>query len=384
MFNFQRRAWIEIDLDAVKHNYLEIKKHTNSKICCVIKADGYGHGSVPLARLYEELGASFFAVSNIDEALKLRESGIKTPILNLGYAPPKDVKIIEENNISQCLYSLDYANVLAEECEKQQAKIKIHIKVDTGMSRLGFFCQDTQRDFSAIKEIKKACSYNCFIKEGIFTHFAVSDEGTDEFTNKQLENFLFVIDSLSDIKFELKHCANSAGIIDFKTAHFDMVRAGIIIYGLMPSFDIRNKIDLRPVLSFKTIVSHVKTIESNSSVSYGRTFSTDKKIKIATVPVGYADGYTRILAQSDTDVLIAGKRRKIIGRICMDQMMILLEDTDDVKIGDVVVLIGNSENERISTEEIAMHRDTINYEVVCDIATRVPRIYLKNNVEVII
>lgn len=382
MLNFQRRAWAEIDLDAIRHNFTEIKKTTSSKICCVIKADAYGHGAVAIARIYEEMGADFFAVSNIDEALKLRENGITTPILNLGYAPPSDVSVIEKEGISQCVYSLDYAKALSLECEKQSSKIKIHIKIDTGMSRLGFFYQDPKRDFKAIEEIKKVCSLNCFEVEGIFTHFAESDEGQDDFTHKQLANFDKALTKLEDINFKLIHTANSAATMDFSNTHYDMVRAGIILYGLSPSEKIRKKLDLKPVLSLKSIISHIKTVDENSTVSYGRTYKASKKIRVATIPIGYADGYTRVLADNNTDVLINGKRRRIIGRICMDQMMVLLHDDDKVKIGDVVVLIGKSQDEFISTEEIASKRNTINYEVICDIAIRVPRITISDGKEV--
>ncbi len=382
MLNFHRRTWVEIDLDAIKHNYMEIKNVTDTKICCVIKADAYGHGAVALARIYEKIGAEYFGVSNIDEALQLRKQNIKVPILIFGYSPAIDASVLSCEDISQCVYSLEYAKALSEQCVAQNVKAKIHIKIDTGMSRLGFFFQNPERDKEALSEIREVCQLPNLIPEGIFTHFAVSDEGTDEFTLKQLENFKKAIDELSDINFKYKHCANSAASLDFSNSYFDMIRAGIILYGLEPSSQIRNKINLKPALSLKSLISHIKTIEKGSTVSYGRSYTAEKKMKIATVPIGYADGYTRILAERDTQALIKGKRRKIIGRICMDQMMLLLEDEDDFKIGDTVVLIGESGDDFISVDEIAQKRDTINYEVVCDLGARVPRVYYEDGKQI--
>ncbi len=375
MLSSKRRAWTEISMHAVRHNFLQIKNATDSDICCVIKADAYGHGSVALAREYEKLGASYFAVSNIDEALKLRDNGISLPILNLGYAPPNDVGVLKNYDITQCVYSLDYAISLNEECIKQDAKINIHIKIDTGMSRLGFYFQDKKRDFNAIEEIKRVCGFKHFIPEGVFTHLSSSDEGDNEYTTRQLDLFNFALKELSKIPFRIVHSANSGATLDFSTAHYGMVRAGIILYGLFPSEQIRNKLNLLPVLSLKSVISHVKIIEEGSFVSYGRNFTADTQMKVATIPIGYADGYARVLSDRGAEVLINGKRRKIIGRICMDQMLVQLENDDDVNIGDTVVLIGNSGNEYISVDEIAQKRNTINYEVVCEFALRVPRVY---------
>lgn len=377
MFNLHRRTWAEVDLDAVEHNYDVIKKATNADICCVIKADAYGHGAVTLAKIYEQLGAKFFGVSNIEEALQLRNNGIKTSILIFGYTPAVDVSTLSQNNISQCVYSFEYAKELANECEKQNTKIKIHIKIDTGMSRLGFYFQDIQRDINSIKEIKAVCAMPYFISQGIFTHFAVSDEGTDDFTMKQLANFKECLNLLKDINFKIVHCANSGAIEDFALAHFDMVRAGIILYGLSPSTAMRNKLDLKPALSLKSVISHIKTIEKGSSVSYGRIFVADKKMRIATIPIGYADGYTRILAENNAEILINGTRCRVIGKICMDQLMVLVSDDMEIKIGQTVTLIGTEKNETISVEEIAKKRNTINYEVICDLGARVPRVYYK-------
>lgn len=382
MKNFYRRTWAEIDLDCVKHNFNEIKKICDNKICCVIKADAYGHGAVALAKEYESLGASFFGVSNIDEALQLRRANITLPILIFGYTPVSDASLLAHNNISQCVYSLEYAQMLFKECEKQNVSVKIHIKVDTGMSRLGFYYQNPVEDVNTIKEICKVNKLYRLDIEGIFTHFSSADEGTDTFTVKQLDNFNNLLTKLDHINFKFVHASNSGAIEDFTNARFDMVRAGIILYGLSPSNDIRNKLDLKPVLSLKSVISHIKTIKTGAVVSYGRDFTAKKDMTIATIPIGYADGYTRILADNGGEILVSGKRCKIIGRICMDQLMVDLGDLEDVKIGDIVTIIGNDKKECISADEIARLRSTINYEVICDIGARVPRVYIKNNKEV--
>ncbi len=380
MQNLQRRTWAEVDLDCIRHNFFEIKKHTDAKICCVIKADAYGHGAVELAKEYENAGAYYFAVSNLDEALQLRNAKITTPILVFGYVPITDVSVLAENNITQCVYSLDYAEKLSSECVKQNVEIKVHIKIDTGMSRLGFLYQNPDTDFNSIDEIHSACKSKGLKAEGIFTHFAMADEGKDDNTLKQLSSFNDLISKL-DIKFKIVHASNSGAIEDFSVAHLDMVRAGIILYGLSPSSSIRNNFDLKPALSLKSVISHVKHIKKGSGVSYGHDFHAEKDMLVATVPIGYADGYSRVLANSG-HLLVNGKRRKIIGRICMDQLMIDLEDDTSVRIGDIVTVIGVDGNEQISTDEIAELRGTINYEVVCDIGARVPRFYIKNGIEV--
>ncbi len=379
MQHLHRRTWAEVDLDAVKHNFLKISENARSMICPVIKADAYGHGAVALARIYEELGAKMLAVSNIDEALQLRNNEIKAPILIFGFTPPSDAAVLSKLNISQCVYSLNFAKQLSKECIEQGVKVNIHIKIDTGMSRLGFYFQESERDFASTDEVKAVCGLDGFNLEGIFTHFAAADDGSDDFTLKQIENFNKVLSLLSEFDFKIKHAANSAAIEDFPTSHFDMVRAGIILYGLSPSKNMRNNLDLKPVLSLKSVISHVKFLKKGSTVSYSRTYFAEKDVRVATVPIGYADGYTRMLSEKGADVLINGKRCPIIGRICMDQLMVLVDEDEKINIGDTVVLIGKYGDECISVDEIAEKRNTINYEVICDLGARVPRVYIKNN-----
>ncbi len=375
-----KRTWAQIDLNALRHNFDIVKSQCKSKLCCVIKADAYGHGAVAVATLYEELGADFLGVSNPAEALQLRENGVNLPILILGFSPPQMAKTLAEKNISQCVYSLEQAlqfDTALKDCDK---KLKIHIKVDTGMSRLGVYYHDVKRDASAIKEIADISVLENLYSEGLFTHFATSDsaEEGEEFVEKQMKLFMKLKSELikKDIRFELYHAANSGALLDYKNTYLDMVRAGIVMYGLAPSDKMRNKLELKPSLSLKAIVSHVKPIYEGDRVSYGGVYTADKKEYLATIPTGYADGYGLMLCKNGVEVLINGKRYPIVGRICMDQMMALVDDS--VKAGDIVTLMGKDGDEEISAKELADLRDTINYEIICNISARVPRVYVEN------
>ena len=377
-----RRTWTEISLDRAKNNFLEIKKKIGSaKLCCVVKADGYGHGAAALAAMYEKLGADFFAVSNIDEAKELRDNDITAPILLLGYTPVEDADDLARLDICQTVYSLDYAKALSEKCREYGVSINIHIKIDTGMNRLGFMCQEFPRDYYSIEEIKTACSLDGLVPNGIFTHFCVSDSAEEgrEFTQKQFNSFKQTIDYLkeSGITFEIAHCSNSGAIEDYPVTYCNMVRAGIILYGLAPSPLLEGRLNLTPCMTMKTTVAHVKTIKKGSTVSYGRTFTADRDMKIATVPIGYADGFIRSFAK-DGYMIVGGKRANIIGRICMDQTMLDVSDIDDVKIGDEVVVFGSGEFDERTADDLAKCADTINYEVICGVSKRVPRFYVRH------
>lgn len=377
-----KRTWAEIDLDAVEHNFKAIKAHIgDTKICCVVKADGYGHGAVKLAKLYSELGADFFAVSNIDEALELRASGIKEPVLILGYTPVSLAKILAENNISQAVYGLDYAKALSAEAVKAGVTINIHIKIDTGMSRIGFMCQSFPEDNASVDEIAQACALEGLKPCGIMAHFAVSDDGEDgrEYTLAQLDAFNYTVKALSDrgIRFSVIHHANSGAVEYYKDSHLSMVRAGIILYGLAPNPALDSAIELIPAMSFKSTVAFVKKLRKGSTVSYGRTFTAERDMTVATVPVGYADGYFRCLSK-DGYVTIKGKKAKILGRVCMDQTVVDVTDIDDVKIGDEVVLFSKGKDNTPTASELATIAGTINYEIVCAVSKRVPRVYKRN------
>ncbi len=383
MTAFLRRTWAEVDVDAIKHNYNIIRQtvRKDTDIMCVIKADGYGHGAVFLAKLYEQLGADKFAVSNIEEAMQLRENGVSLPILILGFTPADMAKELAENNISQAVFTEDYARELSEFAVRNNVKVKIHIKLDTGMSRIGFMYQNTERDAKSVDIIQRVCLLPNLIHEGIFTHFALSDEGENGVvpTTHQLDCFVNAVERLKEhgIEFETVHCSNSGAIIDYKQANFDCVRAGIILYGLSPSEKLAGKLDLQPAMKIKSVIAQIKTVASDTPVSYGGTFVTDKPTKIATVPVGYADGYTRSLGNR-AYMTVRGKKAPVIGRVCMDQVMLDISGTDDVRVGDEVTVIGNGSDSALSFDDIAKLTGTINYEVVCLVGKRVPRVYLKD------
>ncbi len=374
-------------MDAAINNYHAIKNQIgdDTKICCVIKADGYGHGAVELAKLYSELSCDYFAVSNLDEALELRDAGITEPILILGYTPANRAQDLAQNNIAQAVYGSDYAKMLSDECVKAGVECKIHIKVDTGMSRIGFMCQEFPRDEISVKEIKIACDLPNLVPEGIFTHFAVADECAEgnEYTKKQYEAFNYTVDKLKAMgtTFEITHCANSGAIIDHKDMKLDMVRAGIVLYGLSPSQKLKDRLELEPIMRLKTMVSYVKEIKKGTTVSYGRTFTAERDMKIVTVPVGYADGYIRSFAK-DGYMYIKGQKAKIIGRICMDQTMLDVTDIEGVEIGNVCVLFGNGRGGEPTPDDVASWGNTINYEIVCSVSKRVPRLYRRDGVTV--
>lgn len=381
--NMVKRTWAEISLNAIEHNYNVIRNKVadDTKVCCVIKADGYGHGAVELSQIYEKLGADFFAVSNIDEGIEIRKNGSKLPIVILGYTPVSEAKNLAAYNISQAVFSLEYAKELSEKCVEEDCICKMHIKVDSGMSRIGFMCQEFPRDEYSIEEICEACCLPNLEVEGLFTHFCVSDEDAEgrEFTNKQYENFIHVRDSLKKrgVDISVVHCSNSGAIEDYPETCCDMVRAGIILYGLAPSSKLADRLDLVPAMTLKTVVAFVKEVQKGATISYGRTFTADRKMKIATVPIGYADGFIRQNAK-DGYMMVNGKKAKIVGRICMDQTMLDVTDIEDVKTGDEVVVFGTGENGEPTADSLAENTGTINYETVCLVGKRVPRIYIKD------
>ena len=383
MDHFLKRTWAQIDLDAIKHNYLQIRNNISDKsmLLCVIKADAYGHGAVALAKEYERLGADWFAVSNLEEAFQLRNNGIKKPILILGYTPANMAYELSKLNISQAVFSEEYANDLSNYAAKNNVKVKIHLKIDTGMSRIGFVFKNERENLETIKELRRVCNLENLITEGIFTHFAVADEAgkSIETTNGQFSAFSDICKILKDsgINIKIRHCSNSGGILNYPQTNLDMVRAGIILYELFPSNYVRNKLDLQPAMSLKTVISQVKTVPEGTAVSYGGTFVTQRKTKIATVPIGYADGYLRVLS-SKASMLVNGKKAPVIGRICMDQAMLDITDIENINENTVVTVFGKDGDAEIKVEDIADIANTINYEILCLISKRIPRIYIKN------
>ena len=374
--DFLHRTWAEIDTKALVHNLKIFKAKLGSKkLMAVVKANAYGHSAKELCPILDKNGADWFAVSNIDEAIALRESGIEKPILILGYTPVDMVRDLKKYNLSQCVYSLEYAEKLSALAVFYGIKVNAHIKLDTGMSRLGFNCKND--DLPELDLAIKSASLPNIICEGIFTHFAVADRNESEedgFTQKQYDLFIKACDRFKAAGFDnaLFHCCNSAGAILDNDKHLDMARIGISLYGLSPSSSLTLKEDLIPVLTLKSVVSLVKEISAGDTVSYGRTFKCEKPMKIATVTAGYADGYPRILSNQGY-VYINGHRADIVGRVCMDQMCVDVTDIPDVKMGDEVLLFGKE----LKVDVLADLCGTINYEIICGISPRVPRVILK-------
>lgn len=370
---FLHRTWAEIDLGALRHNFDIIKSEAKgAKIIAVVKANAYGHDFSIIAPALQRYGADMFAVSNIIEALELRHAGINKPILILGYTPANAAGILSQNDISQCVYSTEYAQSLSEYAVKEKASVKIHIKLDTGMGRLGFDCRSD--NLYGIKDAVAAAVMPGFKLEGAFTHFAVSDrteENDDGFTEEQYFRFLKGIKVMRShgLSPEICHCCNSAAFCLDTDKHLDACRTGIIMYGLTPSSDLKLKENFIPVMSFKSVVSFVKDIAPGDTINYGRTFRADKRMRVATVAVGYADGYPRALSGKGF-VIINGVRAPIIGRVCMDQMSVDVSHIPEVKMGDEVLLFGKE----LPVEEISEICGTINYETVCTVGNRVPRI----------
>lgn len=369
---FLRRCWKEIDIDALCKNFDIIKEKTGAKISAVVKADAYGHGAVTVAKALEEKGVESFAVSNIEEAEELRAAGINSPILILGYTHEIYAKALSQQNFIQCVYSLDYAKNLSLEAKKANVTVEAHLKLDTGMCRLGFDCRNS--DFCGIEEAREALSLSNLNISGVFTHFSSADgyEPDDEiFTKEQYDRFHNVVDTLEKdgYTFKTKHCCNSAATLLGICDEGETVRVGIILYGLAPSSAVPLPLGMKPVMSLYSVVSMVKTVEADSPVSYGRTYTTEKPCRIATVSAGYGDGVPRLLSNKGS-VLIHGKRARIVGRICMDQFCVDVTGIDDVKIGDRVTIFG----EGLSVNEVAEHANTINYEIVCRLSKRVNKL----------
>lgn len=374
---FQKRTWANIDLDAAEHNFLIIREQIKpeTKFCCVVKANGYGHGAVLISKLYESLGADYLAVSNIEEAIQLRNAEIKLPILILGYTDPHCAVQLAEQNITQCVFSYEYGKTLSSNAAEQGVEVVIHIKIDTGMGRIGFQCMEVD-----LEKARAVCCLPGLKTEGIFTHFASADEGESgrEYTLCQFNKFLNDIDYLVDqgITFDICHCANSAGIFDYPETHLDMVRAGIVLYGLQPSTVLHNPGELQPVLMLKTIIDHVKTVYPGDCISYGREFIADREMRVATIPIGYADGLWRSNFQNHMVVDVEGKLAPIIGRVCMDQCMINVTDIPEAVVNSEVTVYGVDGSTAV--DRIAKSNGTINYEIICALGERVPRVYKKD------
>lgn len=370
-----RPTWAEISLDALQHNIQQFRqavpKHV--KIMAVIKADAYGHGAAPVAKEAVRCGADYLAVAFLDEALQLRRSGIRAPILILGYTPPEAFAAAVEQDIALTIYSEEALHALRHlPCSGRQAKV--HIKIDTGMGRIGIA---DEREAAAY--IEQALQIPHVKVEGLYTHYACADEKDKSYTLKQYERLERILNHFRQkgIRFVCNHSGNSAAAIDLPDYCFDMVRLGISMYGLYPSLEVNRKtIQLKPVMSLKTRIAWVKTLPPGSVVSYGAAYRTQSDEQIATLPIGYADGYSRMLS-GKAQVLFRGKRVPVTGRICMDQTMINVTGMNDVAIGEEVVLFGQQAGAELPADELAQWLGTINYEIVCMVAKRVPRLYMR-------
>lgn len=374
-------------MDAIDHNFRAIRNALKPgvKMCCVVKADAYGHGAPMVAREYQRLGADWFAVSNLEEAIQLRRCAITRPILILGYTPPQNAEELSELNISQTVLSLDYARQLSRYAQEANVTVNIHLKVDTGMSRIGFLYQNPERDGASLDEMETAARLPGLAPEGIFTHFAVSDDGDpgENFTLAQYDCFRKAVEAMEarGLHFAVRHCANSGAVLDYPELQLDMVRPGIILYGMEPSESIRHPLDLQPAMELKTVISQKKEIPAGATVSYGRTFTASQGTVVATVPIGYADGYPRHFS-GKAQMLVRGKRAPIIGRVCMDQLMLDVTDIPGVEEGDVVTVFGRDGEAFLPVDELAALNDTIHYEMVCLVGKRVPRIYWKHGKQI--
>ncbi|HAU31058.1 MAG: Alanine racemase [Desulfotomaculum sp. 46_296] len=367
-------VWAEIDLGAIAQNMQEIRKlaSSSSEIMAVVKANAYGHGALETAKIVLSNGATSLAVARVEEAKELRKAGIDAPILLLGYTPGAQFHEVLDLNLIQTVYSLEMAEALSGVAGHSGRQAKVHIKVDTGMGRLGL-----SPGKPALEDILKTARLPHLILEGIFTHFATADSADKTFTLAQLGLFINFLEELrkAGLEFPLRHCANSAALLDLPQTYLNMVRPGIIIYGLYPSDEIRNSINLKPAMAFKTRIAQIKKVPAGYKISYGSTYQTSQPTIIAVISAGYADGYSRLLSSRGI-VLVNGQRARVVGRVCMDQCMVDVGHINGVSPGDEVVLFGSDGAETIPVEEIAKLTGTISYEIICMVNSRVPRFYL--------
>lgn len=375
------RVWAEINLDAVRFNIESIKRNINkkTKIVAVIKTDGYGHGAVPIAKMLEDDSRVWgYAVATAEEAMELRNNGLKKSILILGYTFPASYGELIKNDICLTVFTLEMAAALSDEAVKLGKPCKIHIKIDTGMTRIGM-----RPDNDAIELIRRIAALENIEIEGIFTHFARADEADKTKAYEQLNKFKGFVERLEEatgIIIPMKHCSNSAGIVELPEANMDAVRAGIILYGLWPSDEVKagGKIALKSVLSLKSKIVYVKTVPAGQEISYGGTYTTERDTRVATICIGYGDGYPRSLSNKGY-VLVNGQRAPILGRVCMDQLMIDVTDIKgEVQTGSVVTLLGRDMDEEITMEALGELSGRFNYELACDLGKRIPRVYKIN------
>ena len=380
MSEFLKRTWAEIHLDRLQGNFQAIQASLapGSQAMAVVKADGYGHGAAAAAKALREAGAAWFGVSNLEEAVQLRRAGIDGDILILSFTPPEEAGRLAEFAVTQTVLSRPYAEELDAAAQAAGVRVRVHLKVDTGMSRVGFLYH-REGDEAVLDDMAAACRLPHLTAEGIFTHFASADEEEDGgFTRRQFALFMDAVRRLEErgVSFALRHCCNSAATLRYPEMHLDMVRPGIILYGLSPAPWMEGMLPLDPVMELKTTVSMIKDLPADTPVSYGRIYTTGEARRVATVPIGYADGYPRVLSNR-ADMLLAGRRVRVVGRVCMDQCMLDVTGLD-VRESMVATVFGREGEAFLPVEELADHMGTINYEVVCQISKRVPRLFVRD------
>lgn len=376
--NGTRPVWLEVNLDNLIHNYNNIRSivSDNTMIMAVIKGNGYGHGSVELAKIYKEIGVDRLAVSVITEAVELRKAGIEGPIQLLSYTPEGQIGLIIDYDIIESIYTYADAEVLSKIAGEKNKSVKIHLKIDTGMGRIGFMPNE-----ASIEEIIRISKLPNIEIEGIFTHFASADELNKDFTKIQYERFKWIVSRLIEIgiNIKVKHVSNSAAIMELPEYNLDMVRPGIILYGYYPSEEVdKTLLDLIPAISLKGRISNIKTVAENIGISYGHVYHTSRESRIATVPLGYADGYSRMFT-GKSYAYYKGYKVPIVGTICMDQMMIDVTEVENSQVGDEIVFFGPGGNDYPQVEELARILGTISYELLCMMGRRLPRVYLRDN-----
>jgi alanine racemase len=368
-----RPTWVEIDLNALRHNLSALKKRVGpqTKILGIVKADAYGHGDYEISRVLLNNGVEMLGIAILEEGIQLRDKGIKAPLLLLGGIFEEQIDTVIQYGLTPTVYDLKLAEVLSKRAYYFNTIMKVHVYVDTGMGSIGV------KHDKAVEFVKFARNLKNLLIEGIYTHCSSSDEKDSAFTILQIRRFRDVLDALDASKacIPLRHMANSGAILGYPEAYFTMVRPGLSLYGLYPSEDVSRDIGIRPVMSFKTRIIHIKDMESGDVVGYGRTYRITKPTRVATLPLGYDDGYNRLLSNQG-EVLIRGKKASIIGRVCMDQCFVDVTNIKDVSVGDEAVLYGSQGQETIPIESIAKQLNTIPYEVTCSISKRVPRIYI--------
>ena len=361
-----------IDHEALRSNLRQIRDKVGScvKILCMVKANGYGHGATEISPTLARAGADAFGVATLEEAVQLREAGIQAPLIVLAGVFPAQLDTFVEYKLTPVVHDLISLKALDRESSRRQVQLKVHLKVDTGMGRLGFLAAEADQWIAAIKQAESLHI------QGVFSHFSHAESVQGDYTQKQLEIFKRVLGQLrsADVIPDLVHLANSAATITLPAAYFDMVRPGLMLYGVYPSPNMKEQINLKPVLSWKTKILQLKNVPSGTSVSYGQTYVTERESLIATLPMGYADGYPRFLSNRG-EALVRGQRARIAGRVCMDLTMIDVTDIRNVRQGDEVVLLGRQGGAEISADEIAAWANTISYEILTSIGTRVPRIH---------